>query len=113
MDPSVHRYNDFFTISKGSGVFKQCLDKSNRDECGCTEYQVFSSSPNDTDCNRRVLTAYFDRLWFPKVQVYLRGEKNGLLNRRFSIREVNGRTDWCVTSKFSVVFRFWYVAETL
>jgi cation channel sperm-associated protein subunit beta len=98
-DPQQPGYNQYFSISRTTGTMKACAGKSSREECGCTEYQKYSSDPRDSDCNERVITTYFDRSFWPHVAILRKGEPAGLLKTRYSIREINGRTDWCVNSK--------------
>ncbi|XP_078263134.1 cation channel sperm-associated auxiliary subunit beta-like [Rhinoraja longicauda] len=53
-DPSKPRFRDFYKISKETGIYKQCVAKKSREECGCTEEMMLSSFAEFSDCKQRV-----------------------------------------------------------
>jgi hypothetical protein len=98
-DPSAPRYNDYFTVSKFTGYFQACAGKSNRDECGCTDAQKWSSTPTDTDCMQHVVRWYFNEEFKPEIMTFMRNKPLELLEVPYKIREINGRIDWCFQCK--------------
>ena len=72
--PEKDRYNDRFDISKKSGVYKQCLGKTSRNECGCTDVLRYSMLEANSDCVERVsmhiLTRRFSKFSM-KMYIYL------------------------------------------
>ncbi|XP_053126212.1 cation channel sperm-associated auxiliary subunit beta-like isoform X2 [Hemicordylus capensis] len=95
-DPSKPRMRDYFRRSKTSGRYKQCANKRNRSECGCTDNMKLSFSVAFSDCKEKVL-----RMKFPVSKLPLsftvkdeRGSTNLSTPYYITVIEVNNRTNW-------------------
>ncbi|XP_053126347.1 cation channel sperm-associated auxiliary subunit beta-like isoform X8 [Hemicordylus capensis] len=95
-DPSKPRMRDYFRRSKTSGRYKQCANKRNRSECGCTDNMKLSFSVAFSDCKEKVL-----RMKFPVSKLPLSftvqdesGSTNLSTPYYITVIEVNNRTNW-------------------
>lgn len=52
--PGLPRYHDIFQISKSTGSYKACLNKSERAFCGCDDLTRLSMDSLNSDCIDRV-----------------------------------------------------------
>nr|XP_025967731.1 cation channel sperm-associated protein subunit beta [Dromaius novaehollandiae] len=95
-DPSKPRMRNYFKISKDSGFYKKCANKSSRAECNCTLAEKMSSLAAFSDCTEKVL-----RMRYPvtKLPIHFNlKHSNSIKNLSFpyfvTITEVNQRTNW-------------------
>ncbi|XP_038046722.1 uncharacterized protein LOC119720928 [Patiria miniata] len=97
-DPSKPRPRDIYQISKDTGVYKQCLDKANRSECGCTDAMKMSSLQRNTDCRERAYRLVHPGKLSMRFQI-LEAEKEPIeLVEPYviTVKEINGRQDYSV-----------------
>uniref|UniRef100_A0ABM5FB98 Cation channel sperm-associated auxiliary subunit beta n=1 Tax=Pogona vitticeps TaxID=103695 RepID=A0ABM5FB98_9SAUR len=98
-DPSKPRMRDYFEKSKATGRYKQCANKTNREQCKCTKNMKLSFSVAFSDCKEKAL-----RMKFPVIRLPLyftiedEGQSRNLTSPYFiTITEVNNRTNWKVS----------------
>ncbi|XP_022089025.1 cation channel sperm-associated protein subunit beta-like isoform X2 [Acanthaster planci] len=100
-DPSQPRPRDIYQISKDSGTYKQCLGKTNRSECGCTDAMKMSSLERDTDCRQRAYRLVHPGKLSLRFQILeAETEPTELLELYvITLKEVNGRQDYMVEAE--------------
>lgn len=101
-DPSVSRYGDYFAVAKNTGSFNQCLNATNKYGCKCSTGSFVSSSPRDTDCMERVVRILFATDFTPSIGKFVQNVYVNDVTVPFTIREINGRTDWCYACMLNV-----------
>eukprot|EP01135_Chromosphaera_perkinsii_P009742 Nk52_evm7s1869 gene=Nk52_evmTU7s1869 len=95
-DPSEDLYRTTYKVSKESGKFKQCKDKANRAECGCTTRQRWIPFASNSDCVDRVIRySIEENEFYPNFQIFEDNKPTKAMTLRYTLTELNGRTDYC------------------
>ena len=106
-DPAVPREPRYqrYAVSRGSGTYKHCLDKPDRQACACPASASVSAQPGQlalTDCVQEVLTVHFSVPFVPNLIVIPDSasspEGASPLRVLYQLEELNGRTDFCINT---------------
>nr|KAF6287199.1 cation channel sperm associated auxiliary subunit beta [Pipistrellus kuhlii] len=96
VDPSKPIPRNLFHKSKKSGKFKQCANKSTREQCNCTTYQKFSYSVTFSDCREKVPRFKFPVMHYP-ISLEIHNDYGNIPVETpylVTVVEVNGRKLW-------------------
>ncbi|KAK1339430.1 hypothetical protein QTO34_020113 [Cnephaeus nilssonii] len=96
VDPSKPIPRNLFHKSKKSGKFKQCANKSTREQCNCTNDQKFSFAVTFSDCREKVPRFKFPVMQYP-ISLEIRNEDGHIPVETpylVTVVEVNGRKLW-------------------
>ncbi|KAJ3336492.1 hypothetical protein HDU93_002694 [Gonapodya sp. JEL0774] len=96
--PGLPRHNDRYWISRTTGAFKQCANATSRAECNCTDAQRYSEFVADSDCIDKVARALYSQSYMPNIVVYEHGKDPATFTHSFTLKELNGRIDYCISS---------------
>ncbi|KAF6350912.1 cation channel sperm associated auxiliary subunit beta [Rhinolophus ferrumequinum] len=98
-DPSKPIPRNLFHKSKKSGKFKQCANKSTREECNCTNDQKFSHAVAFSDCREKVPRFKFPVTQYP-ISLEIHSEDGHMPVETpylVTVMEVNRRENWELT----------------
>ncbi|XP_022243644.1 cation channel sperm-associated protein subunit beta-like isoform X4 [Limulus polyphemus] len=99
-DPSKPKHNNYYEISKNSGTYKQCLGKSSREKCGCTDEKKVSRYAQESDCIEKVYLLKHPAILIPNLTLLHPEFPEVPLSPPYFIYviEINHREDFTVTS---------------
>ncbi|KAJ3235481.1 hypothetical protein HDU81_000424 [Chytriomyces hyalinus] len=102
-DPSQPRYNNRYGVSQRTGEYKQCQGKADRASCNCTEDQRYAMKASASDCINRVERVLNEVPYQPEFEVHDNGMNDIVLMKRYTLVELNNRTDYCLCVKSAIV----------
>jgi len=101
-DPSKPLYMDWYKASRDVAQFKQCAAAAERSQCSCegiAERGGSSHGAEVSDCIKYVQRTSYNEFFVPKLEIQTsRTERGRSLQSKYSIRDVNGRIDFCSNS---------------
>ncbi|XP_044515935.1 cation channel sperm-associated protein subunit beta-like [Gracilinanus agilis] len=95
-DPSKPRPRNYHPLSKKTGIYKQCLNKTTREECKCTKEQKDSESIAFSDCKEKVARFLYPVSQYP-ILLHIKSEELSIpmdIPYLVTISEVNDRKNW-------------------
>ncbi|XP_068961782.1 cation channel sperm-associated auxiliary subunit beta-like [Petaurus breviceps papuanus] len=106
-DPSKDRERNYHPESKKTGIYKQCFNKTSREECNCTIEQKMSGDIATSDCTEKVLRFMYPLNQYPISLAIKLGDSSTPMEGPYlvTISELNNRTHWklkqVITKKFT------------
>ena len=95
--PDQPKYNNRFDISKRTGVYKNCLGKSTRTQCACSDEARYLMQQDQSDCVDKVIKVLYVEKFVPKFVISQSGLPTVFLTSRYTLTELNSRTDYCLS----------------
>ncbi|XP_043836517.1 cation channel sperm-associated protein subunit beta-like [Dromiciops gliroides] len=95
-DPSSPKPRNYHPKSKETGIYKQCLNKTSRDECNCTTEQKMSQYIAFSDCREKVVRFMYPVIQYPIFLNIKHGDSSVPMEAPYlvTISEVNNRKNW-------------------
>ncbi|XP_072479192.1 cation channel sperm-associated auxiliary subunit beta-like isoform X2 [Notamacropus eugenii] len=95
-DPSLPKDRNYHPQSKKTGIYKQCLNKTSREECNCTVEQKMSQNLAFSDCIEKVLRFMYPVVQYPIfLTIKLEDSSTPMETPYFvTVSEVNNRENW-------------------
>ncbi|RKP18919.1 hypothetical protein ROZALSC1DRAFT_29427, partial [Rozella allomycis CSF55] len=98
-DPSMPRYNDFMSVSRSSGTYKQCLGAKTRHDCTCGVGYNMTFKSIFSDCISKVYPVDYYSHYNPELGLFEDGHLTSTSSAAtYILEEVNGRKDYCFTT---------------
>uniref|UniRef100_A0A5F8HJN6 Cation channel sperm associated auxiliary subunit beta n=1 Tax=Monodelphis domestica TaxID=13616 RepID=A0A5F8HJN6_MONDO len=95
-DPSMPRPRNYHPLSKKSGIYKQCLNKTHREDCHCTEEMKKSENIVFSDCKEKVARFLYPVLQYP-ILLHIKHDELSIpmdIPYLVTVSEVNNRKNW-------------------
>uniref|UniRef100_A0A6P5LS27 Cation channel sperm-associated protein subunit beta-like n=1 Tax=Phascolarctos cinereus TaxID=38626 RepID=A0A6P5LS27_PHACI len=103
-DPSRPKLRNYHPQSKKTGIYKQCLNKTSREDCNCTTEQKMSQNVAFSDCTEKVVRFPYPVNQYP-LFLNIKDEDNLIPMEApylVTVSEVNKRTNWQLNQKMTV-----------
>uniref|UniRef100_A0A4X2JNQ9 Cation channel sperm associated auxiliary subunit beta n=1 Tax=Vombatus ursinus TaxID=29139 RepID=A0A4X2JNQ9_VOMUR len=102
-DPSRPKLRNYHPQSKKTGIYKQCLNKTSREDCNCTTEQKMSQNVAFSDCTEKVVRFMYPVIQYP-LFLKIKSEDSLIPMEApylVTISEVNERKNWKLNQKMT------------
>eukprot|EP00698_Gefionella_okellyi_P009802 TRINITY_DN2513_c0_g1_i2.p1 TRINITY_DN2513_c0_g1~~TRINITY_DN2513_c0_g1_i2.p1 ORF type:complete len:1294 (-),score=265.96 TRINITY_DN2513_c0_g1_i2:269-4150(-) len=99
-DYFLPRYFDRYNVSRATGAFKQCFNKTHA-TCACTTTQRYSQLVANSDCLDTTIAVQSADPYVPTFLLQQDNRADQSLQLTYTLTELNGRQDYCFNATAS------------